>query len=109
MIEKQIGKRTQSLRKEKGYTQEKFAELIGCSTNHLSAIERGASFPRIDRLVTIINTLGCSADEIFIDVINHGYSVKTSKLAEELSELSEEDQKRIFTVVDALINESKNK
>ena len=60
-VEQIIGKRIGQLRRAKGYTQQQFAEIIGLSTNYLSDIERGKSSARLDKLVTIINALGCSA------------------------------------------------
>ena len=63
-----VGKRIQKLRQQKGFTQQQFSEMVGISTNYLSDLERGVSSPRMDKLVAIINALGCSADEVFADV-----------------------------------------
>ncbi len=103
-IEKSIGKRIQKLRKEKGFTQHQFSETIGISTNYLSDIERGKSFPRIDNLVAIINTLECSADDLFADVIDYGYKVKTSRLSERLEALPVSEQEKAFAILDAFIS-----
>ncbi len=105
-IEQIIGKRIQKIRKSKGYTQQQFAELIGLSTNYLSDIERGKSSPRLDKLVTIINTLECSADDVFIDVIKYGYKVKASQLSERLEALSPQEQKKAFAILDAFITKT---
>ena len=64
-VEKLIGKRIQKLRKEKGLTQQQFAEMIDLSTNYVSDVERGKSSIRLSKLVTVMNALECSADEIF--------------------------------------------
>ena len=72
-VEEIIGKRIQKIRLAKGYTQQQFAEMIGLSTNYFSDIERGKSSARLDKLVAIINALECSADDIFVDVIDYGY------------------------------------
>ena len=79
-VEEIIGKRIQKIRLAKGYTQQQFAEMIGLSTNYLSDIERGKSSARLDKLVAIINALECSADDIFVDVIDYGYKIKRSQL-----------------------------
>ena len=81
-VEQIIGKRIQKIRQAKGYTQQQFAEVIGLSTNYLSDIERGKSSARLDKLVAIINALECSADDVFSDVIDFGYKVKSSRLSE---------------------------
>lgn len=105
-VEQIIGKRIQILRKLKGYTQESFAEIIGLSTNYLSDIERGKSSARLDKLVSIINALDCSADDIFIDVINCGCEIKSSRLSEEIKKLPPEDQEKVFKIIGVFTNKS---
>lgn len=102
-IERIIGKRIQAVRKENGYTQQRFAEEVGLSTNYLSDIERGKSSPRMDKLVAIINALGCSDDYIFVDVIDVGYKVKASRLSDMLEGLPQDEKRRVFAVVQALL------
>lgn len=50
MIDRRIGERIKQRREELGLTQEQFAEQLGLTTNYISTIERGASFPRYDKL-----------------------------------------------------------
>ena len=106
-IEQIIGKRIQKLRQAKGYTQQQFSEMVGLSTNYLSDVERGKSSVRLGKLAAIINALECSADEVFIDVIDHGYKVKSSRLAERIEALPPDEQEKVFAVLDALISQSK--
>lgn len=103
-VEQKIGRQIQIMRKKKGYTQQQFAEIVDLSTNYLSDIERGKSFPRADKLVAIINALGCSADELFADVIDCGYQSKASQLSDTLGELSPENQQLILEVLEVLLN-----
>lgn len=105
-VEQIIGKRIQKLRRTKGYTQQQFAEIIGLSTNYLSDIERGKSSVRLDKLVIIINSLECSADDVFADVIDYGYIVKCSRLSERLETLPIEEQEKAFAILDAFIDHS---
>lgn len=105
-VEQIIGKRIQKIRREKGYTQQQFAEKIGLSTNYLSDIERGKSSARLDKLVAIINSLECSADDIFSDVIAVGYKVKSSRLSERLEALPPEEQEKVFAILDAFIKQT---
>ncbi len=106
-VEQLIGKRIQTLRKSKGYTQEQFSEMVGLSTNYLSDIERGKSSARLDKLASIINALDCSADDLFCDVIDRGYQIKTSRLSERLEVLSPEDREKAFVILDAFIGSTK--
>ncbi len=103
MIDERIGMRIKQCRERLGLTQEQFAEKTGLSVNYISTIERGASFPRCERLITILNGLEASADEIFCDVVTHSAEHKTSKLSKKLEFLPVEAQNRILRVVDLLI------
>ncbi|HIW74464.1 MAG TPA: helix-turn-helix domain-containing protein [Firmicutes bacterium] len=82
MDKKAVGRRIKQLRKQKGLTQEEIAELLGLSTTYYAAVEQGTSFPRLDNLVAIINCIGASADQIFMDVIDHAYPARSSELEE---------------------------
>lgn len=108
MVQKLIGKRIKMYRMAKGLTQEELAEKIGLSRNYYSAAERGVYSLNLDKVVEIINILDCSADEIFADVINNGYKIKTSILSEKISLLPKDEQERILSVVDTLVTTTKN-
>ena len=107
MIDKRIGKRIKQCRERLGLTQEQFAEKTGFSTNYISTLERGASFPRCDKLIKLLNALEVSADAIFCDVLNHTNEYKATQLAEELSSVSPEAQKRILQMVELMILQEK--
>ena len=61
----QIGKRIQFLRKQKGFSQEKFAEAINIATTSLSYIETGRGFMTLQTLQKISETLKVEPYEIF--------------------------------------------
>lgn len=103
LIEVLIGKRIKEQRKKNKLTQEQLSEKLGISKNHLSAIERGVYRVQIETLVMIINCLGCTADDLFCDVIDKGYMIKSSSLSEKIEKLSPEEQNRILAVVDTLV------
>ena len=105
-VEEIIGKRIQKIRLAKGYTQQQFAEMIGLSTNYFSDIERGKSSARLDKLVAIINALECSADDIFVDVIDYGYKIKSSQLSERLEELPPKEREKAFAILDVFISKA---
>ncbi len=60
-----IGKKLQSIRRANGYTQEKLAEKIECSTRYIGDIEQDKSKPSYEVLVRICNTFNIGMDEIF--------------------------------------------
>ena len=53
-------------RKELGLTQEKLAEQIGISKNHLSNIERGKNLPTVPLLFKLCDALGETPDYYLI-------------------------------------------
>lgn len=109
MIDKRIGERIKQCREQLGLTQEQFAERLGLTTNYISTVERGASFPRCEKLIAIINGLETSADAIFCDVITHTSEYRPGILSEELKELPAEEQQRILEIVELMIKQAKKK
>ena len=77
------------------------------SINYVGAIERGEKTPSLESLISIINALGVSADMILADVLDNGYLVKDSLLAQKLDKLSAEDRSQIYEVIDTMIKHSK--
>lgn len=106
-MEKAIGKRVQELRKKRGVTQEKLAEVINVSPHYLSAMERGLHNIKLETLVKILNYLDCSADEVFCDVVNKSSTSTSNRLSEQLNALPLDEQKKILAVVDTMINNAK--
>ena len=109
MIDKRSGERIKQCREQLGLTQEQFAERLGLTTNYISTVERGASFPRCEKLIAIINGLETSADAIFCDVITHTSEYRSGILSEELKELPAEEQQRILEIVELMIKQAKKK
>ena len=60
-----IAVRIKQLRKSRGLTQEKLAELIGRDTKHISKLEIAGSYPSIETLDRIANALDIEIKEFF--------------------------------------------
>ena len=60
-----LGEKVKRLRKMKGYTQEKFAEMINITPRNLNRIESGENFVTSETLDKIISTLNVPADVLF--------------------------------------------
>lgn len=60
-----IGLRVRSLRKRKGITQERLAELVDKTPETISNIERGASSPSLQTLELLTKHLGVPIRELF--------------------------------------------
>ena len=107
MIDIRIGKRIKQCRERLGLTQEEFAEKTGFTSNYISTLERGKSFPRCENLITLLNSLEVSADAIFCDVITHANKYQSSQLSAELESLPPEAQKRILQMLELIIQQEK--
>ena len=104
-----IGKRIRKVRESKGWRQEDFAEKIGLSVTYTGMIERGEKTPKLETFITIANVLGVSADQLLADVLETGYSVKSSVLSEKIEKLPPVERERIYSVVNAMIDYDKTK
>ena len=69
MNTKAVGKRIQIAREEQRMTQLELAEKIGCTSQHISAIERGAKTPTLETFVAIAAALRVPADVLLQDVL----------------------------------------
>lgn len=107
MIDTRIGKRIKQCREKLGLTQEQFAEKTGFTANYISTLERGASFPRCEKLITLLNALEVPADAIFCDVVTNSVKYRSSLLSEKLEELPTEAQSRIMQMVELMIQQEK--
>ncbi len=60
-----LGEKIKRLRKQRGYTQEQFSEMIDITPRNLSRIEVGESFVTSDTLDKILTALNVPADILF--------------------------------------------
>ena len=104
-IYKEIGKRFKENREKLKITQAELAKKIGVSVTYISSVERGLSFPRGDKLVSMLNALNTSADSVFCDVVVASAKQKASELYDMLLELPSNEQNRILETVDFLIRQ----
>ena len=64
-VKKLLGEKIKRLRKQRGYTQEQFSEMIDITPRNLSRIEVGESFVTSDTLDKILNALNVPANILF--------------------------------------------
>lgn len=69
MDTKAVGERIQIAREERCMTQRELAEAVGCTPQHISAIERGAKTPTLETFVAIAAALRVPADVLLQDVL----------------------------------------
>jgi transcriptional regulator with XRE-family HTH domain len=79
-MRKLVGRNFARLRKEKGFTQERFAELSGFTQQYLSDLEQGRRNPTVVTLFELASTLGVShVDLVTPDEKARGEVIKGSK------------------------------
>lgn len=103
---KSIGRNIRKYRLMRQLRQEDLAEKADLSINYMGAVERGEKIPSLETLIVIVNALGVSSDMILADVIEVGYTVKESLLAEKLEGLPVGERKKIYDVVDTMVKSS---
>ncbi|MCO7160819.1 helix-turn-helix domain-containing protein [Agathobaculum butyriciproducens] len=62
----ELGLRIKMLRTEKGLTQEKLAEALGVSLEHIGKIERGKRTPSLDLVISMSKFFHTSTDYILL-------------------------------------------
>lgn len=97
-----IGAHVKKFRLEKGLTQEQLAEAIGVGTTHISHIETGNTIPSLQVLIDIINTLGCSADELLCGEVEKAWPIRVNWLVELVEDCSSTEIKLIRDLVVSL-------
>lgn len=102
-----IGSNIRKIRTQKKLRQEDVAERANLSVNYVGAVERGERLPSLETFITILNAIGASADVVLSDVLENGYEVKNSILADKLKSLSKDELLRVHEVLDALLKHSK--
>ena len=60
-----FGNRIRELRKDKGLSQEDFADLCGFDRTYVSGIERGTRNPTLKALEVLANALDVSIEDLF--------------------------------------------
>ena len=99
-----LGKRIKSLRKSKGQTQERLAEIIDINTNYLAVIERGEANPTLSLLERLSAGLEVPLSELFQYRREEGYLPVElrQKLDGLVSEASDEELLRLTRIIEAL-------
>lgn len=96
-----IGKRIKQARETANITQEHLSSLLGCTPQHVSALERGVKQPSLETLVSIAILLNVSADFLLQDVLRVPASPVSDEIAMILSRLSLYDQLRCLCALRA--------
>lgn len=89
--------RIRKAREDRGYTREKFAELLDVSVSYMAEVERGRTGISVKMLVKICNVLGLSADYILFGEER----AENQALADKLARVDE----KYLPLIDAVITQ----
>ena len=100
-----VGRRIRSLRKTRGLSQEKLADLAGMSPKYLSRIETGRENPTLDLFLRLAQGLKVDLYEIF-QFEHEGDTPRRlrKKLESLIAAAKEEDLARLTRVLEALVH-----
>lgn len=83
-----FSERLLALRKAKGYTQQKLADVSGIHVQQINLHETLTAQPSVEALIELANTLGVSTDALLFDPAEHGPSDHLRLQFEALSQFS---------------------
>lgn len=101
-----MGKRIRLRRKELGLTQNKLAELLDISNNHLSAIENGKEKPSLEKFVTLCDLLKTTPDFLLLGML-HPCNV-SQNISDNLRLCNAEDIKLAGQIVELMVERNQN-
>lgn len=104
---KSLGKKLKSYRAKCGLTIATCAEKVGITPRYLSDIERGDKVPKLETLITILNTLNASADDVLQDSLVVGYEAKSNDILKKLDSLDSSRRKQALDIFDGVISSLK--
>jgi len=98
-----LGTRIREQRKRKKITQEQLAEKLGIDQKHMSRIELGKSYPSLDRLIKIAETLEVPLPCLFEFMHLEEERELVKQINEMVHQLSESDKRKVFKILKAFL------
>lgn len=100
---KLLGQKVRQLRKQNGYSQERFAELIGIDPNSVSRIECGVYYPSLDTLEKIAKVLKVEMRDLFLFSSKESAEELRTYLVQTASELDVEKLREVVRAVRKIV------
>lgn len=101
---KKLGKRIQELRKLRGLTQSKLAELIEVEVVTISRIENGSRFPKKENLENIAKVLNVEIKDLFDFGHNQTKAYLTAEIQKMIKVAKLNDLKYIYNLLKSYFN-----
>ncbi len=106
-----FGEKLKRMRKEKGWSQDQFAQRVGIHGRHVGKYEIGKAMPNADTVVKIAKVLGVSTDYLLIDDTHtsQGAEIRDKTLLKEfeaVDKMDETDKEVIKQLIEAFIKKN---
>lgn len=95
--------RLAQLRKQKGHSQQRLADLVGLHVNQVRRYEAGSAQPTLDALVSLARVLHVSLDALVFEEGERGPSEEMRLQFEAVCQLPDEDQRVVRAMLDGMI------
>lgn len=94
-----LGKRIKEIRKSKGLTQDKLAEMVGIDSKHLSRIECGKNSLSLSLLLKICSTLQTEPGVLFDTSLNKDKNELINEIVKILNHSAEEKIRSFYKII----------
>ncbi|MDE5830742.1 MAG: helix-turn-helix domain-containing protein [Clostridia bacterium] len=106
---KLMGERLKKARIQKGYTQEKLAEIMGLSTAYVSRIENGKTHVNLTRLNELCTLLDTSESYVLNGASDNSISYLNNELSSILKDCSSKDKELIYQIATIISDKNSRK
>lgn len=104
MERKGLGKRINTVRKNRGFTADKLSELCNINATYLRQIEGGAKMPSLSVFIDICNALKISPDYLLQDALMENEISRIKELTELWASASPSQQKIASAMIQSVLN-----
>lgn len=98
-IAKIIGQRIRNYRTQKGLSQEKLAELVGCHPTYIGQLERGEKNATLESVEKIASAMDISLSELFDKLGKSGGNNIAAKCYDLVASKNEAEQKQLYKML----------
>lgn len=103
-VVKKLGDRIRKLRRAKGLSQERLAELSGLHTNYIGQVERGEKNLTIETMQKIVEGLDITLEELFRFLDPMKRKDALGEIVGLLSERSVDDQEMVLALLRTILD-----
>ncbi len=97
-----IGKRIRDVREKKCISQAKLAELSDLSNSYINRIEKAKKKPSLNSVISIVNALGITVDELLYGNQTFKPTEYQSEIASVISDCSSREKRILYETVKSI-------